>query len=896
MGNHSGQRWLNQQTKITRFRRWKSGKKWLYASSVIVTFASGAFLADAVMTNHVNADTQSDIETAIKVTDQVQKTAIQADNLQNSEVPRDKNAGFQVTREQNNQPTVDNQEKATVSPQQETQQVSTTKEASQASASVSQQKNETVATTTEEPVVHLAFTTSENDPSRSAQNVSQPAATAELTKNDKYTEKGSSVSAELQSIAESETKTSSSFTEGSTSITSNVTSDEVEKNQEARIRQAINASLHIDQYVSSINQSQDEAKLEEITSSAAANRASAIILGATSTSAAQPWLTAPDLSQLVKQISDVYNLTLGDAVKWAIKNGVNGALDGLSAIVSGLRSVAGSLPIVNVILPLASGAIKAAQDAVTVANSLGIDPTGLVSGALNLGINTIGKAIQGVISPVLKSIPFIGQNLANSINPLLDTATNLGPASIVKAVAGVVGLSGVLTGVSNITATVAPTIINALQGVLNISVSVVNGIASFAGSAMTMFKDVLGGIMAPIQWVINQVKTTIQGLFPGSSSTGAATNNNNGKDHQNGDSKTPAPKTPDVTDSDSTDTSKSTTLTPYINLFDMSIPLGTRWNPTKMLIAAVNSTGKAVSLSDIRIDGTVPVTLPGIYFQRFEFTDPNGTIVTKMGKVRVGGKESYTIPSDSATLASIKNAIQSLPHSDSNLASRFTSTTNYPSKEAVYLAADPDFKPDAKEIAAEFLQYVNQLRTLNGQKPLTYSVSEEAFATKRVQEIMTNFSHDGSHGSTEDIGASKGIIEDMHSNQEIAYYLVMDWYDESDNPEPIGDGHYGHRANLLYGGPTMGLAFTQSPSEKNQYSYYYAFEAPTYSDKSLYDKALAMANAKTNPQTVPLPDITFVYVDSPEFASLQAQLKQLQAEQKVIAPNADSAIKTVAVA
>ncbi|WP_249934001.1 CAP domain-containing protein [Lacticaseibacillus zeae] len=849
------------------------------------------------MTNHVNADTQSDIETAIKVADQVQKTATQAANSQNSEASEGIKADLQATSDQNNQPTVDVQEKTTISPQQETQQISSAKEESSANAAVPHQKNDTSATTTEQPVVHLASTASENDPSRNAQNVSQPAAKVGLTKNDKYIEEGSSVSAELQSIAESEIKTSSSVSQDPTSITPTATSDETGKNQEAWIRQAINASLHIDQYVSNVNQSQNEVKLEEITSAAAADHASAIILGATSTSAAaQPWLTAPDLSQLVKQISDVYNLTLGDAVKWAIKNGVNGALDGLSAIVSGLRSVAGSLPIVNVILPLASGAIKAAQDAVTVANSLGIDPTGLVSGALNLGINTIGKAIQGVVSPVLKAIPFIGQNLANAINPLLDTATNLGPASIVKAVAGVVGLSGVLTGVSNITATVAPTIINALQGVLNISVSVVNGIASFAGSAMKMFTDVLGGIMAPIQWVINQVKTTIQGLFPGSSSTGAATNNNNGKGNQNDDSNTPAPKTPKATDNDSTDASKSTTLTPYINLFDMSIPLGTRWNPTKMLIAAVNSAGKAVSLSDIRIDGTVPVTLPGIYFQRFEFTDPNGTIVTKMGKVRVGGKESYAIPSDSATLASITNAIQTLPHSDSNLASRFTSTNNYPSKEKVYLAADPDFKPDAKEIAAEFLQYVNQLRTLNGQKPLTYSASEEAFATKRVQEIMTNFSHDGSHGSTEDIGASKGIIEDMRSNQEIAYYLVMDWYDESDNPEPIGDGHYGHRANLLYGGPTMGLAFAQSPSEKNQYSYYYAFEAPTYSDKSLYDKALAMANAKTNPQTVPLPDTTFVYVDSPKFASLQAQLKQLQTEQKAVAPNPAPAIKTVAIA
>ncbi|WP_171032724.1 hypothetical protein [Lacticaseibacillus casei] len=57
-----------------------------------------------------------------------------------------------------------------------------------------------------------------------------------------------------------------------------------------------------------------------------------------------------------------------------------------------------------------------------------------------------------------------------------------------------------------------------------------------------------------------------------------------------------------------------------------------------------------------------------------------------------------------------------------------------------------------------------------------------------------------------------------------------------------------------------------------------------------------MANVKTNPQTVPLPDTTFVYVDSPKFASLQAQLKQLQADQKATTPNADPAIKTVAVA
>ncbi|MEK2498180.1 hypothetical protein AAAB34_13925, partial [Lacticaseibacillus casei] len=58
----------------------------------------------------------------------------------------------------------------------------------------------------------------------------------------------------------------------------------------------------------------------------------------------------------------------------------------------------------------------------------------------------------------------------------------------------------------------------------------------------------------------------------------------------------------------------------------------------------------------------------------------------------------------------------------------------------------------------------------------------------------------------------------------------------------------------------------------------------------------AMANVKTNPQTVPIPETTFVYVDAPKFESLQAQLKQLKADQKATTPNADPAIKTLAVA
>lgn len=881
MGKVVKQKAFAGNAKAANFRRWKSGKKWLYASSLVFAFAGGTFLSQETAINQVRADEKTDVAATIKVAEQVNQVTSEAANPQGLASPGDvapSSQAFNDNKSQDHQTTVSGEAKYPVSERQqaEGEQSLAVKVASQANAPVFA-RNEVITSQQHSLASPVTSTQDRNLPVSSGGGMNKNVG-------------------EISSVPVSDLQSpNASIANASASASNNpaLKISEMSNDQEDWIRHAINSALNIEQYVTSTSQS--DVILDDTTLKVAPISEKAAVLATLSTAApassvAQPWLTAPDLSSLVKQISDVYHLTLGDAVKWVIKNGVNGALGGLSAIVSGLKSVAGSLPIINIVLPLASGAIKAAQDAVTVANALGVDPTGLVSGALNLGINAIGKAIQGVVSPVLKAIPFIGQNLAASIDPLLDTATNIGPASIVKAVAGVVGLSGVLIGVSNITAAIAPTIVNTLQGVLNISVSVLNGIASFANSGIDIFKNVLSGIMAPIQWVINKVKTTIQGLFPTSNNASTGTNTENNMPASN--------STTSGTDTNSgantVDSSSAATL-PLLTLVDMTLPLNSNWDPLKM-VAVTDSSGKTVTGSQIGLSGTVDVTTPGVYFVKFTFTDSNGSVLIKYGKVTVGTDDSSSEKSDSETLASVTGNIQALPHSDSNLASRFATTNNYPSKQTVYLATDPDFKPDAKEISMAFLQYINQLRALNGQKPLAYSASEETFATKRVQEIITNFSHDGSHGSTEDIGASKGIIEDMRSNQEIAYYLVMDWYDESDNPEPIGDGHYGHRANLLYGGPTMGLAFIQSPSAKNQYSYYYAFEAPTYIDKNLYDKALAMANAKTNPKTIPLPDTTFVYVDSPKFASLQAQLKQMQAEQKVSASNPATAIETVAVA
>lgn len=189
---------------------------------------------------------------------------------------------------------------------------------------------------------------------------------------------------------------------------------------------------------------------------------------------------------------------------------------------------------------------------------------------------------------------------------------------------------------------------------------------------------------------------------------------------------------------------------------------------------------------------------------------------------------------------------------------------------------DPNFKPDENEISKYFLQYVNELRTLNGQTTLTISASDTARAQQRARAIVDSFNHETVSSATENIGTNAGITDQMHSNQEIAYYMVMAWYDETDNPEPLGDGHYGHRANLLYGGPTMGLSFYRPSAGTAEFTDYYAFEAPIYTDFLLYLKAKSMANAMTNPVSVPLPNITFVYVNAATLATLRSYLNWSQ--------------------
>ena len=290
------------------------------------------------------------------------------------------------------------------------------------------------------------------------------------------------------------------------------------------------------------------------------------------------------------------------------------------------------------------------------------------------------------------------------------------------------------------------------------------------------------------------------------------------------------------------------------------------WMPNNNFISATNSDGESVNPDKISIDGTVNPTVVGNYFIRFSFTDTKlKTLVANMAKVTVVN----TLPLESGDLSQGG-------YKESHLASFFPSTTNYPSTKTVYLPDDPNFKPDENEISKYFLQYVNELRTLNGQTTLTISASDTARAQQRARAIVDSFNHETVSSATQKSGTNAGITDQMHSNQEIAYYMVMAWYDETDNPEPLGDGHYGHRANLLYGGPTMGLSFYRSSAGTAEFTDYYAFEAPIYTDFLLYLKAKSMANAMTNPVSVPLPNITFVYVNAATLATLRSYLNWSQ--------------------
>lgn len=690
--------------------------------------------------------------------------------------------------------------------------------------------------------------------------------------------------------------------------------------------------------------------------------------------------SAPDLNVLFGKVDQAYNTTIGQALDELLQGDMTEKLNQLILLTGQVKNMFGQTPIANMIFPIAESVLNSAKEAVKVAQIFGLNPRTLVLDSLKAGVNTIGKTIQAFVVPTLKGVPVVGPGLATVIDPIFNNITAISPAFVISSLSHSFGISDLLSTVSSMGMNVVHVGINTLQGVLNITTavvsklkSVVDGVSQLTGVTFATFSNVLKSITTPIQWVIDQIKGLLNEKNNDHSSvTHLPSINIDGGEQQHISTQEASLKTLDImiyqnetwtpqqnfisaTDSSGNNIpldkinitgmvtstipgtyyirfsfkdagtgsqiSQSATVMVLVNdgqhlysqpsvednlnglssgkarleTVEVSIPVFDMWRQGASFKDAVDSKGNKVGLKDIQISGSVDISTAGTYLVRLSFKDTStATIISKMAEVKVVSENASDSNSDSSsslsessssTVSSQESTGTSLadtkmisvsPTSASNLTSFFPSTTDYPSTKTVYLPDDPNFKPDENEISKYFLQYVNELRTLNGQTTLTISTSDTARAQQRARAIVDSFNHETVSSATENIGTNAGITDQMHSNQEIAYYMVMAWYDETDNPEPLGDGHYGHRANLLYGGPTMGLSFYRPSARTAEFTDYYAFESPIYTDFSLYLKAKSMANAMTNPVSVPLPNITFVYVNAATLATLRTYLNWSQ--------------------
>ncbi|KRO00121.1 CAP domain-containing protein [Companilactobacillus kimchiensis] len=119
-----------------------------------------------------------------------------------------------------------------------------------------------------------------------------------------------------------------------------------------------------------------------------------------------------------------------------------------------------------------------------------------------------------------------------------------------------------------------------------------------------------------------------------------------------------------------------------------------------------------------------------------------------------------------------------------------------------------DYKPDLNKINDYFVKYLNALHAANGTQPVQSSADMISYATQRAgQQDGQNLDHSTATRSTSENLSSAGYeymlnYGDVHSDKDAAYFLLKDWYDEE------GNATYGHRAALIYSGPTVGLGIT----------------------------------------------------------------------------------------
>lgn len=883
MENYLAKKESKNAQKVTHFRSWKVGRQWLYASSIIAAMAGGVFVSEIPVVN-AHADTVSAITTTFNNSNakssEESVAASSAALLVSESAPASDVSSNLNTK-------VDSATNMTLSS-------ANTYGTDNRSLTGIENSAESAS---REPLTSVARLNDETQDSESSSIANISAASVDYSSN--------AADSSQYSVAVVNKQTVSSISVGSLMRAnqgiSNASAPSFGKD-DFKIGSLANSGEGDTENVNDVSPTQESnASLGAQFQNLANDNYTAIVLAATASVAAPTASTsAIDLTKVADTISSAYNQTLSGAIGQLIGSaGIANAVSLVSGIVDKASSLFGSNAEAKTVLGIANTALGAVSQAVKIASGLGIDPSGLVSAALSNGINLLGQGIENQLSPLVTKIPVIGSKLMDTIKPMLSNLSGISPSGVVSGLASAAGLSGALALISNVNKTVAPGIINAAQWVINKVSDVTNGIKNFVNGSSSFAKQLLQpvqsvfkGLTTPIQSVLSNVISRLKNLFqPVQTGTTTVTTNSANSAVISNSVLTSATSSP------------AATVQPSVVTKNLKIETGQTWLPTDNFVSATDSNNQQVSLSHMSALGTVNTEMPGTYIVLLQFTDSiSHKVVSAMASVVVEdpdpivlaqaslavSKAQNAIVRDTAVIDELTNSLSALPHSNSNLSDRFTSTSNYPTTSSVYVAAPSSgaiFSPNVNEIGKYALLYVNELRQLNGQKTVSYSSEETSFAQQRAQDIITDFSHDKANGSTENIGGNSNITTHLLSNQEIAYYMVMDWYDESDNPEPLGDGHYGHRANLLFGGPSAGIGFVHNPliTTTSKFADYYAFEAPIFTDASLYTKAKLMSNSLTNPQTLPLPNVTFVYIDSEKFTELNSKL--IQAQQQLAADN-----------
>ncbi|HFR3653516.1 TPA: LPXTG cell wall anchor domain-containing protein [Streptococcus suis] len=144
------------------------------------------------------------------------------------------------------------------------------------------------------------------------------------------------------------------------------------------------------------------------------------------------------------------------------------------------------------------------------------------------------------------------------------------------------------------------------------------------------------------------------------------------------------------------------------------------------------------------------------------------------------------------------------------------------------------YTPNAKAIAQYLLEYVNEIRRINGiSEMLTYSPEVEALAQARAEEMLANekLTHATAIKSNglkdwENITATNGFREsdaslEGQSDKAVAYHLAFRYFAEYQNPS-TGKAAYGHRNNFLFTKGEMGTGVAYKITANNGFSLYTA--------------------------------------------------------------------------